>query len=65
MTADPQRAGQRPAGLLAPVPPSRLVRMVMRPLTRMLNPVVGTLAGRTFAWRPRSGTSAVAPAGAT
>jgi len=46
MTADPQQVGQHPAGLLAPVPPSRLVRMVMRPLTRMLNPVVGMLAGR-------------------
>lgn len=65
MTTEPQRAGQHPAGLLAPVPPSRLVRVVMRPLTRMLNPVVGTLAGRTSAWRPRSGTSAVAPAGTT
>lgn len=72
MTADSQQAGQRPSGLLAPVPPSRLVRMVMRPLTRILNPVVGTLAGRpNFRMAAqirhvgrRSGRRYVTPAGA-
>jgi deazaflavin-dependent oxidoreductase (nitroreductase family) len=30
----------------APIPPSRLVRAVMRPLTKLLNPLVAKLAGR-------------------
>ena len=72
MTAGPQRAGQRPAGTLAPVPPSRLVRIVMRPLTRVLNPLVGLLAGRPHFRMAaqirhvgrRSGRLYVTPAGA-
>jgi hypothetical protein len=31
---------------LAPVPPSPVVRVAMRPLTRMLNPLMRKLAGR-------------------
>jgi deazaflavin-dependent oxidoreductase (nitroreductase family) len=30
----------------APIPPSPVVRAVMRPLTRVLNPMIGKLAGR-------------------
>ena len=31
---------------LTPVPPSRFVRVAMRPMTRVLNPLMGKLAGR-------------------
>jgi deazaflavin-dependent oxidoreductase (nitroreductase family) len=31
-----------------PVEPSVIVRLVLRPLTKLLNPLVGTLAGRRF-----------------
>jgi deazaflavin-dependent oxidoreductase (nitroreductase family) len=31
-----------------PVRPSVIVRLVLRPLTKLLNPLVGTLAGRRF-----------------
>jgi deazaflavin-dependent oxidoreductase (nitroreductase family) len=31
-----------------PVGPSVIVRLVLRPLTKLLNPLVGTLAGRRF-----------------
>ena len=31
---------------LAPVPPSPFVRVVMRPMTKRLNPVIGRFAGR-------------------
>jgi hypothetical protein len=34
------------AGLLEPVPPSWIVRTVVRPMTKVLNPVMATLAGR-------------------
>ena len=40
-----------------------LVRVVMTPLTKMLNPLVATLAGGVISrWPPRSITSGVAPA---
>ena len=32
--------------ILAPVPPSPFVRVVMRPMTKKLNPVIGKFAGR-------------------
>jgi len=31
-----------------PVGPSVIVRMVLRPLTKLLNPLIGILAGRRF-----------------
>jgi len=34
------------AGTLAPVAPSLLVRVAMRPMTRVLNPLIARLAGR-------------------
>jgi deazaflavin-dependent oxidoreductase (nitroreductase family) len=37
----------RPApGTLVPVAPSLMVKVVMRPMTRVLNPLVGRIAGR-------------------
>lgn len=33
-------------GLLEPIGPAPLVRIVMRPMTQVLNPVIGRLAGR-------------------
>jgi deazaflavin-dependent oxidoreductase (nitroreductase family) len=57
---------------LAPVPPSRLVRIAMRPMTRILNPLMRKLAGRRHVRMAaeirhvgrRSGRSYVTPAGA-
>ncbi|MBV9384653.1 MAG: nitroreductase family deazaflavin-dependent oxidoreductase [Streptosporangiaceae bacterium] len=34
------------AGALEPVPPSRLVRVIIRPLTKVLNPVMAKVTGR-------------------
>ena len=56
----------------APVPPSRLVAVVMGPMTRMLNPVMRKLAGRRHVTMAaqihhvgrRSGQQYVTPAGA-
>ncbi len=38
-----------PPAALRPVPPSRFVRAAMRPMTRVLNPLMGKLAGRRHA----------------
>lgn len=43
-TAQPHRRTINPA--VVPVGPSRFVRLVMGPMTKILNPVVATLAGR-------------------
>jgi hypothetical protein len=40
------RAGRQGTATAGLVPPSRFVRVVMRPLTRPLNPLIGKLAGR-------------------
>jgi len=40
------RAGQPGTASAGLVPPSRFVRIVMRPLTRPLNPLIGKAAGR-------------------
>ena len=69
MSADPRRATAAAAG---PVPPSRLVRIVLRPMTRLLNPLIRKFAGRRhFAMAAqirhtgrRSGRSYVTPASA-
>ena len=46
MTANPERAVEAAPGGLAPVAPSLLVRTLMRPMTKMLNPLIRKLAGR-------------------
>ena len=49
-------------GALVPVPPSMMVRTVLRPMTKALNPIIGRLAGkRHFSMPPRSATAADAP----
>jgi deazaflavin-dependent oxidoreductase (nitroreductase family) len=69
------RSGQTPAPThrpARPVPPSRFVKIVMGPMTRMLNPLIVKLAGRphfhmaarlTHTGR-RSGETYVTPVGA-
>jgi deazaflavin-dependent oxidoreductase (nitroreductase family) len=44
MSTQPQTRGN--PSRVGPVGPSLLVRLVLGPLTKMLNPLVGTLAGR-------------------
>jgi deazaflavin-dependent oxidoreductase (nitroreductase family) len=46
MTSQPERVAQGTAGTLEPVGPSLIVKIVMRPLTKMLNPLIVKLAGR-------------------
>lgn len=43
MSSDP---GQATPGTLEPVAPSLVVKIVMRPMTKMLNPLIRKLAGR-------------------
>jgi deazaflavin-dependent oxidoreductase (nitroreductase family) len=45
MSTNPQPA-QASFGTLAPVAPSVLVRVAMRPMTRVLNPLIARMAGR-------------------
>jgi deazaflavin-dependent oxidoreductase (nitroreductase family) len=46
MNSQPERVHQGTAGALEPVGPSPIVKVVMRPLTKMLNPLIIKLAGR-------------------
>ncbi len=46
MNAQPERVAQRLAGTLEPVGPSLIVKIVMRPMTKILNPLIVKLAGR-------------------
>jgi hypothetical protein len=46
MNSDPKRAAQGTDGRLEPVGPSPIVKIVMRPMTKMLNPMIIKLAGR-------------------
>ena len=46
MNADPERASQSYGGMLEPVGPSLIARIVLRPMTRILNPLILKLAGR-------------------
>ena len=46
MNAQSERVAQSPAGTLKPVGPSPIVKIVMRPMTKMLNPLIVKLAGR-------------------
>ena len=72
MSADPIRDRGASSSTPAPVGPSLMVRIVMRPLTKMLNPLVRKLAGgRHFSIAAqvrhvgrRSGRVYVTPAGA-
>jgi deazaflavin-dependent oxidoreductase (nitroreductase family) len=45
MSANPERAVVTP-GALEPVAPSLVVKIVMRPMTKVLNPLIRKLAGR-------------------
>ena len=46
MSADSERAAPGSPGTLKPVAPSLVVKLVMRPMTKMLNPLIRKLAGR-------------------
>jgi deazaflavin-dependent oxidoreductase (nitroreductase family) len=46
MNSQPERVAQGITGALEPVGPSLIVKTVMRPLTKMLNPLIVKLAGR-------------------
>ena len=46
MNSPPERVHQGTAGALEPVGPSLIVKIVMRPMTKMLNPLIVKLAGR-------------------
>src|SRR5260370_35874045 len=46
MSAQPERVAQSLAGTLEPVGPSLIVKIVMRPMTKVLNPLIVKLAGR-------------------
>jgi deazaflavin-dependent oxidoreductase (nitroreductase family) len=46
MNSDPERAALGTVGPLEPVGPSPIVKIVMRPMTKMLNPLILKLAGR-------------------
>src|SRR5229473_1703292 len=46
MNSQPERLAHGAAGPLEPVGPSPIARIVMRPMTKMLNPLIDKLAGR-------------------
>jgi deazaflavin-dependent oxidoreductase (nitroreductase family) len=46
MNAQPERVAQSLAGTLDPAGPSLIVKVVMRPMTKILNPLIVKLAGR-------------------
>src|SRR5260370_29922073 len=46
MNAQPERVSQDTSGTVEPVGPSLIVKIVMRPMTKMLNPLIVKLAGR-------------------
>lgn len=46
MNSQPERVYQGAVGALEPVGPSLMVKIVMRPMTKMLNPLIVKLAGR-------------------
>ena len=72
MTIKPHRGTPGSTGVLAPVEPALIVKLVVRPLTRILNPLIVRLAGRRHFRMAaqirhvgrRSGRSYVTPAGA-
>lgn len=46
MNSQPERVTQSTAGTLQPVGPSPIVKIVIRPMTKVLNPLIVKLAGR-------------------
>ena len=46
MNSQPERVHQGTAGALEPAGPSLIVKIVMRPMTKILNPLIVKLAGR-------------------
>ena len=72
MSTDPQRMTRPAAIALDPVPPALIVKIAMRPLTKLLNPLIRKLAGRRHfrmaaqIWHVgrRSGRLYMTPAGA-
>src|SRR5258708_28493316 len=48
MNSQPERGPQGTAGASGPVGPTPIVKVVMRPLTKMLNPLIIKLAGRRY-----------------
>src|ERR1700736_1424623 len=46
MNSYPERVAQSLVGTLEPVGPSLIVKIVLRPMTKMLNPLIVKLAGR-------------------
>jgi F420H(2)-dependent quinone reductase len=46
MNSQPERVAQGTAGTLEPVGPSPVVKIVIRPMTKVLNPLIVKLAGR-------------------
>lgn len=46
MNSQPERVAQGTAGTVEPVGPSLIVKIVMRPMTKVLNPLIVKLAGR-------------------
>jgi deazaflavin-dependent oxidoreductase (nitroreductase family) len=46
MNSQPERVPTGTGGTLEPVGPSPIVKIVMRPMTKMLNPLIVKLAGR-------------------
>ena len=46
MNSQPERVARGAGGALEPVGPSPIVKIVMRPMTKMLNPLIVKLAGR-------------------
>ncbi len=46
MNSQPERVAHGTPGTLEPVRPSPIVKIVMRPMTKMLNPLIVKLAGR-------------------
>jgi deazaflavin-dependent oxidoreductase (nitroreductase family) len=72
MNIDAERPGHHASGPLEPVAPWRVVKIVMRPMTKVLNPLIRKLAGRPHfrmaaqVWHVgrRSGRSYMTPVGA-
>jgi hypothetical protein len=72
MTIGPEQGTPGSTGILAPVKPALIVKLVVRPLTRILNPLIVRLAGRRHFRMAaqirhvgrRSGRSYVTPASA-
>ena len=46
MSTDPERITRGAPATLEPVPPALVVRIAMRPMTKLLNPLIRKLAGR-------------------